>query len=526
MKNNLLIHHDNVPFLNVFDYKIFFKPTGANIDRYITNKIIPEIKKIECDVIYIKDSLSENYLELYGLRLAYHIRLSMELREKRFVPIVILSNLDGYLLNKISPMAKILFTKNIFIIPNKIKSIKALKEKPLHTLSEDEYENDFLEHIELEPPEDSTNHSIANEWAIYRWADFLNINDSEAIRANNIDISSKLYFKYLLAKNPLPKQKGLRFVPRSPNTSGKILYIDDQWSLGWQDIFKKYFSNTKDITFKTIKDIDKDTQYNTLEGLTKTYISSYNPDLILLDMRLVHDDIEEQSPKNISGIKLLKMIKEEINPGIQVAMLTASGKSLILNEANKYNIVGYIKKEHPEDKSLESKETFKALKSFVNEGLDKKYLKQIWQLQNEILSLNIFENTVYTSMQIEIKSVFEILDSDMKRKYTYAMLAIYKCIEIINDSFISEKVNSAYWKGTDVKISHIDGALTSTKNKIFNILHKRLSLSKFDENIKQIVYSRNNTIHPGKTVKNLDYSNMLDWFEMISDIMKQLDKKK
>ena len=123
MKNSLLIHHDNVTPLDFINHKIKFKADSGGIDKYITENIIPQIKENLIDIIYIKESLSDNYLELYGLRLAYHIRLSQELEEYRFLPIVILSELDVYLLNKLTQTAKILFSKNIFIAKNSKISI-------------------------------------------------------------------------------------------------------------------------------------------------------------------------------------------------------------------------------------------------------------------------------------------------------------------------------------------------------------------------------------------------------------------
>ena len=113
MKNSRLVHHDNVISLDFIDHKIKFQADNGDIDKYITESIIPQIKENSIDIIYIKESLSDNYLELYGLRLAYHIRLSSELEEYRFLPIVIISELDVYLLNKLTQTAKILFSKNI-----------------------------------------------------------------------------------------------------------------------------------------------------------------------------------------------------------------------------------------------------------------------------------------------------------------------------------------------------------------------------------------------------------------------------
>ncbi len=474
MYKSLLIHHNNVPDLSIFDQSKAFVSSG-NIDDYIHNNIIQEIKSYNFEIIYIKDTLSSNYLEFYGLIMAYHVRLSIELGDKRFVPIVILSDIDGFTLSKLTPLAKILFTKNVFLSENNTKVAKHFKRLNLKKLSKREYEDVFLNHIEITPPQESS-HDIANEWSIYRWAEFLQIKDSQKINNNNNKITSMLYFKYLVAKYPIPKKLGVRFIPNAPTFSGKILYIDDEWNNGWQDIFNKYFSKAENITFKTIEDIDKNTKYDQLEKFVDESIASYDPDLIILDMRLTRRDHEEElDEKEISGIKLLKYIKTKINPGIQIIMLTASGKSLILDAANQYDIVGYIKKEHPEDSSVSTKDNFTKLKELIDCGLDKKYLKQVWQLQNDILSLDMFRNDKYNQIKLEVRSIFEILNSSMENKYIYAMLSIFKCIELLNDFYIIEKYNSnekkilAYWRASDnIKINNHGNK--STGNKIISII--------------------------------------------------------
>ena len=80
--NNIVIHNNNID-LFLFENDIPFDSTD-NIDKYISEKIIPELLGNDFDRIFIKDNLSLNYLELVGLRVAYHIRLSQELGEKRF----------------------------------------------------------------------------------------------------------------------------------------------------------------------------------------------------------------------------------------------------------------------------------------------------------------------------------------------------------------------------------------------------------------------------------------------------------
>ena len=185
-----------------------------------------------------------------------------------------------------------------------------------------------------------------------------------------------------------------------------------------------------------------------------------------------------------------------------------------------------------------------------NCGLEKKCLEKTWVISEEILNLKLFEKEKFSLMALEIKSIFEILNSDMENKYKYAMLALYKSIELINNLFIEEnfeitekkKYKYAYWKKSDKKIMTLDwdklknveekGYNLSTEIKIRNILYK---LSMQDNTIKklitQIVCSRNYAIHPEDkrncekiTVKNVKSKEILTWFEMLKTILFKIDE--
>ena len=518
MKNSLLIHHNNVAPLDFIDKKIRFNLISGDVDRYITDDIIPQIKKINPTIIYIKDNLSAYYLELFGLQLAYHIRLSREIKEIKFVPIVIISDVDVYILNRLTKTAQILFTKNIFISQNNRESIENFSKLKLKNLSKNEYKNEFLHRIDIEAPQENS-HDISNEWAIYRWAEFLKINDSKAIDINREKIASMLYFKYLLAKNPISikKKNGIQFVPRPPENSGKILYIDDEWAKGWSDILKRYFSKNSNIEFKTFEYEFKDSNQFTLRSAIQKYCESYSPDVVLLDLRLTQNDHTTTQIENLTGIKITQMIKE-INPAMQVIILSATSKSTILENLYKHGILGYIKKEHPTDVNISTKENFDKLKGLVDRGFEKKYLKEVWEIQKCVLALDIFQKDKFRQMRFEIDSIFEILDSDMNKRYIYAMLSIHQCLEEINNHFIDDK------KGVWIDSKNAIEGKTTTKNKILEVLHKRLSLYGFDEKIQEITHLRNGVIHPNNRTISIDSHQILVWFKMLETILRKINQ--
>jgi len=561
MHNMLLIHNNNVPSLQAFPQRIRFKMHSSDIDEYITNEIIPEIKTQQFDCICIKDTLSSNYLELYGLRLAYHIRLSQELQDKRFVPIIILSDLDSYLLNKITPMSNILFTKNIFIIKNSIDAIKSIAANTLPYLSVQEYEKTFLSRILIESPKDYlTHHSITNEWSIYQWSNLLEIS-SDAIKKNSDKISSMLYFKYLIAKYQL--QIKTKNKTKQTDKQGRVLLIDDKWNDGWNDILKSFVSQQyTDVQLSVMEYDFKDKTIEDIKKAVQIKINDSQPDVVLLDLRLLESDNtlkinKKKSINKLSGIQIISEIKK-INPGIQIIMFTASGDSLILDELHNKGILGYVKKDAPTDKYETSKNSFKKLDTLLKKGIDKNYLKKIWKLESDILKQSFLQNTnkllsenqqVIFELRKNIQFIFEILNSNVPNPFVYAMLAIFKSIELLNAYYIEENwmknKKYSFWRGSNSKIQTLDyGTLRDTKdgdynlsseNKIMAIIKEKTSIREdtIVNVIKQLICSRNYAMHPSEKdsckdflIKEPKAEHIVNWFDMLYDIFKSLQEDK
>ena len=541
MHNILLIHHNNVPSLESFPNRISFKVNSSGVDAYITNEIIQEIKNKEFDVICIKDSLSSNYLELYGLRLAYHIRLSQELQDKRFVPIIILSDLDGYLLGKITSEANILFTKNIFIVKNNIETIKSIATNTLPYLNEQDYGKEFLDLVHIEAPKDYlTHHSITNEWSIYQWSNLLETS-SDTIKKNSDKISSMLYFKYLIAKYQL--QRKLKNKTKQTDKQGSVLLIDDKWNDGWKDILKSFVDQQyTEVQLDVLEYTYKDKTIEDIKDHVQKKVYDTQPDVVLLDLRLLESDNtlkinKKKSINKLSGIQIIGEIKK-INPGIQIIMFTASGDSLILDELHNKGILGYVKKDAPTDRYETSKNSFKKLDTLIKKGIDKNYLKKIWKLEEDILRQQFLQNInklsnenqqIIFELRKNIQFVFEILNSNVPNTFVYAMLAIFKSIELLNDYYILDKYKEALWKDTKKGIDNNED--NSTRNKILNIVNYKTNLQQVDieQNIMAIICSRNYTIHPREKdscrdilVKEPKAKHIVEWFYMLSSILSNI----
>lgn len=535
---NLLIHHKDIADME-FDNSLEFI-TDDDIDTYITSNIIKELSKKDYDTIFIKDNLSSNYLELYGLRVAYHIRLSAELKDKRFTPIVIISDFDEATLNRFSKEAKILFTEGVYLCKNTKEDIEKFKSLELKSVSN--YDK-FLTDIEVSPPKDTSGtHAIANKWSIYRWAELLKIENSNAIDKNKEEIESQLYFKYLKALNQIKMNQTKKIT--KPSKKGKVLFIDDEWDKGLADILKTLLK-TDGLDFSVFEYDFKDKPFSSIEETIDHKIKKFDPDVVILDLRLTQKDHENDVIAHYTGVKILQKI-HETNAGIQVVMLTATSKSTILEQLYEKKILGYIKKEHPDDKSVSTVENINKFINLIDKGLERKYLKEVFSIQNKLLQLSLFPVNFSFDMQesdkklLELKStismIFETLDSNIPKPFIYGMFTLYKCIEIICDYYIYEQYDSvsrkkrAYWKDSGTMIDNDGNA--SINNKIKNII----TILQINENnnrhlIDELSCSRNYAIHSEDIkhackvifIQSPNETHLIPWFGLIERALIEMD---
>jgi len=529
ISKSLIIHNYNIDTTD-FTEDIWFYLDGE-IDRYISKEIIPQLNQSDVEVIFIKDNLSSNYLELYGLRVAYHIRLSQELGDKKYLPIVIISDLDSHTLNKLEPMANILFTKNIFIVKNSKDTITKMLTKEFKNLTKDEYV-EFLQHIKVEQPKDYlSHHSIANEWAIYRWAEFLKV-EADVVKANQDKIFSMLYFKYLIAKNRVEEDNTTLKVANKEET-GKILFVDDEWAKGWGDILHTLFGNQLETFEYDYKD---KTNFSLFVQIQKK-VRDYNPDVVILDLRLSQNDHDESMNRDdFSGIKILKMI-HEVNAGIQVIMLSATSKSTILEKLYNYNILGYIKKEHPDDITISTQENINKLITLVGNGFENSYLKEVYDIKRYIadeLDKNpfiqygiVFSNEDETNylalLKNNIEYIFNILNSTMQNRHNYAMVSIATSLETIVKIFLYEKIRGEhlyFWDGKPLR------ALTERarlEDKILKIVEERFGCTD-DISLGELINYRNKYMHSNKTIKKIDKTKILEWLKTYEIIITSISQ--
>lgn len=214
-------------------------------DENLHKVILENLNKEKINAIFIPLNVSENN-DFNGLRLALHIRFTLTKNQCTTIFIYGTPNINQFLDN---PYFDILKTKNVFYIDYNKKSLQEAENKPVDDFTENELSKEISK-IKLTAPKD--NHSIANEWAISRWAKIIHA-DNEDIRNIIQKIENNLYYKYLQTTFPISTNKDLLEElnikysndDEYSNEQPKILYIDDEHEKGWNKIFTTIFNNTR-----------------------------------------------------------------------------------------------------------------------------------------------------------------------------------------------------------------------------------------------------------------------------------------
>jgi len=397
----LLIYNGNVPEESIRDFaeKAVFRVSLAELaDENFNNDVYCDNELSKCcneeyDIIYITLNQSEyDYLAMEGLRIAHHIRLSLKYKNTR-TPIVILcqENLEQIL--KLSNLGNILITPRTYLSSDLTLS----EEISLDRISDEQYKS-YLNLTNIEPPGNyQSHHSIANEWALYRYASAIKKPTKESALEHFNDLKSKLnslaylntlHFKYheILYKRQSFKERekekdeifGIEGIEGK-----KIGLIEDEYAKGWVDFYSCMLeeSGAQLIPFTEFnKSLEKEELIKKIEIWLQQQINTDNIcDLYIIDLRLHDDDFYEKNPELLSGFLLSNFLKEE-NPGIQILISTASDKLRNFQAFIKRGIFNFAIKESPET-NYNRKETgylISDLQIEIREGCSKSYLANIY----------------------------------------------------------------------------------------------------------------------------------------------------
>jgi len=410
----LLIHSNNTSFNNtelfpLAEQFVFDVDFDKDVDFYINENLTDgglKLKLEKCDIVFIKVSLSKNYLEYLGLRLAYHIRLTKSLGAKAYMPIVLIAEESFQYLGLTHPEPSILFTKGIYLIKELLDDYqKALKWfadgriKPLDDFSL------FVNSIFINPPANyQSHHSIANEWALVRYFSMLESDDTNTSYVSlqnkiyDLDYLKTLHFKHIEAKANRQKFNSKKHTINAilKGIEGKkIGIIDDEINKGWLE-FYGYILNKSKATAMPFNNFQKDeTKVELIKKIEQWLLEIFklvDPiDIFIIDLRLHDDDFSEQDFQNLSGIQIIKFLKK-YNPGIQVVVSTASNKVWNYQKCLDLGVKYFSVKESPETYNTRS-ETIASFSHFSNQlsnAVKDVFLAEIFRKIEDLKKNNIF----------------------------------------------------------------------------------------------------------------------------------------
>lgn len=348
-----------VDVANKLNYELINIPqniSGQNFDSHIHDFIINIFSQYEIKKLIIPLNWGNEYQNYWGIDFCLHIRLTSGLGENRFIPIIVLSDQPYDEISQITPNASILVSNGIKLIGFKNYEEISKTSNELCRTSEGEFSELFKKNIiNIKKPPTVGNHSLANEWGLWRLgrlADYPDLANSITKNSKSDGLKS-LYFKSLTSNL---KDVELSLPDSSSITSDfhkydgkKFFLIDDKSSSGWFEVIE-YILHKLNPTF-SLTDIEISTEFPKLIEQIDIKIQENDFDLIFLDFRLYEqeDDDKHNAAKiaEFSGAILLQHLKSNY-PAIPVILFTASNKVWNIESLLDLGADGFYIKESPE----------------------------------------------------------------------------------------------------------------------------------------------------------------------------------
>jgi len=505
----ILIHCNNTSFnrpelFSISEQFVFDVDFDKDVDFYIDEKLAEgELKEqlLGADIIFIKVSLSQNYLEYLGIRLAYHIRLTKSLGEKASIPIVFVAEESIQYLGLTFSEPSILFTGGIYLIKETVedyhKVMRWFSEGVIKSLQDFDM---FINAIKIKPPANyQSHHSIANEWALTRYFSMFERDDANecynSLREKILDLDylRTLHFKYTEAKASRQKfnPKKHAYTPLIGGIENmRIGIIDDEINKGWlafyEYVFKK--SQAQSIPFNDFrKDERREELIKRIQSwLLESFKSTEPIDLFIIDLRLHDDDFSEQDFDNLSGVQVIKFIKSK-NPGIQIVVSTASNKVWNFQKCLEYGVSYYSIKESPETYSTreETRSTLVHLNRQIANASQKSFLAGLYRDIQNLKANNIFinhtgekefENLIFGKNGL-LEQIFNllILDSTSEAIINQCLLLSFQVLENYCDLAIVGSFGSDSSSSVRLSSGFVWLKSTSKKDIFINQLNQKIS---------------------------------------------------
>lgn len=506
-------------------------------DSRLHTIVTEELDGDKYDNIFIPLCFGDSLSDYNGLRLAAHIRCTKTINQLSNIYIY---GFVGYKDLLEHPCFNILKTKNVFLIDYSKKAIQEADKNVISSLKEDELTKE-IQKLELTSPKD--NHTVANEWAIYRWVTAIGTGvRDEGIDIINRNIQQNLYFKYLQIIYPITKNElsDIKIVKdKGCERSPKILYIDDEAEKGWYEIFATLLCDKSNLMdYECLDDIKKLSR----EEIIATSINKIKEkeiDIVILDFRLHNADFSKEIPiEEVTSMEILKQIKE-YNKGIQVLIFSATNKIWNLQALERLGADGFIIKEAPENSVNPNftKETIANFKKIMERSIRMTFLKEAYTITNSIkesldIKLENKKQNLRSEIILQLDIAFECLKktSEDNTYFNLSYISLFKIIEHINDFYtddsgkfmkIAKKLKPIeyYDSKKDIFTEYDKDKYPTTKQKIFSIYKYILKgePKEIYNDIDMICEFRNNIIHP-KTIKEVKKTTAQENISLLNTI--------
>lgn len=504
-------------------------------DKLLHSYILSWLQEREYDSIVLPLCFGPVLSDYNGLRLALHIRCTQT--QNQLKPIYLYGVVGySYLIN--NEYFDVLRTKEVYLVGYDIKSILSSLTSAHNPIGPELLSNE-VKKVKLNLPENYIDsHSIANEWAIYRWAKTIGASDAD-INEVVKNVETNLYFKYLNTIYPISPLNQLNnndlIIPTNGNTPPKVLLVDDEAEKGWYEIFCTILDDVNGFYFDHLDEEFNEKSSDEIVQIVHDKIVEDDIDIVVLDYRLHKSDFFASSITEVTGYKILKDIKTNLNQGIQVIVLSATSKIWNWEELKKAGADGFIMKDNPET-NLQDLSTVNNIKKFISvfgKIYNRTFLKQFYsdlsslkeyllprknkkserpllkefvdevlkwyELSCEILSVSINEHTTAASY-LFLFSVLENLTNqiinEVPAEFQYdSGKLVYRYKFRLKDEYLRKFVDETAMKTKNYV--EVDNPWEKPKwaQKIYNTLDY---LSSLDTTIdyRHLVSVRNDFIHP------------------------------
>lgn len=461
---SLLLHNNNLPakLIASFGSKTPFYPSRAeqfdpqyDLDRFIDARLKDVLAGQSFDSIFISLSLNnDDYLQLTGLLVALHIRLTPKLQHQK-VPIVLIGPESHYEISRLSSLDDVIYTPGVFLLNDqspegKEQMERFIQEKKM-ALADEELKI-FLDRILISPPSKyGSHHSLANEWGVMRmsevFSDTLPAALGDDLHKIDQDLGTSLYFKFLEEKFKRKRVKTSDKIPATlPAVTGKkVVYIDDEHGKGWGNLLKFLFEKSGAASFEKFEGFKKGLDRDALLIKIRAYLDGSRPevndaDIYIIDLRLCDQDFDRNSG-DPTGLQVLDHLIGK-NNGNQVVIFTASNKIWNMKDAYNRRACAYSIKESPElnYNFSQTKKLFSDFQKSIRLASEKSYLKDFWAVMEKIKKspeIQAMNNKAFSQRLIGsggwLNQIFTLLLMHDKANYNQILVIFFSILELYSE---------------------------------------------------------------------------------------------